>query len=94
MTVRELAAANPQLLKAGDKLTVPVAVAIPQESGTNSGSGTGGGSTSPQKTYTVKVGDTLSLIAVKCGTTVAVLASLNNITNVNKITVGQVLKIP
>lgn len=94
VTVRELVTANPQLLKTGGKLTVPVAVAIPLESGASPGSGTGSGSTSAPRTYTVKAGDTLSLIAVKFGTTVAAIASLNNIANINKISVGQVLKIP
>ena len=46
------------------------------------------------KTYTVVSGDTLSAIAVKFGVTVASLASLNGISNVNLIYVGQVLKIP
>ena len=44
-------------------------------------------------TYTVKRGDTLSAIAKKYGTTVAALAKLNNISNVNYIYVGQVLRI-
>jgi lysozyme len=93
LTPRELVSANPQLLKAGDKLTVPVGVAIPQEGGDSSGS-VGGDSTSTGKTYTVKPGDTLSVIAVKFGTTVPAIASLNNIPNINNISVGQVLKIP
>ncbi len=37
VTVRELVSANPQLLKTGDQLTVPVAVAIPSEEGSSSG---------------------------------------------------------
>lgn len=45
------------------------------------------------KTYTVKSGDTLSGIAAKNGTTVAVLQSLNNIKNANLIYIGQVLKL-
>ena len=45
------------------------------------------------KTYTVKSGDTLSEIAAKYGTTVALLQSKNGIKNANKIYVGQVLKI-
>lgn len=94
VTVRELVSANPQLLKIGDKLTVPVPVAIPQESGSPSGSGTPGQGTSPARTYTVKRGDTLSAIAVRFGTTVAALAAANNITNPNMIQVGQVLTIP
>jgi len=45
------------------------------------------------ETYTVKRGDTLSAIARKYNTTVAALAKLNNIKNVNVINVGQVLKL-
>jgi LysM repeat protein len=84
VTIRELVSANPQLLKTGDQLMVPVAVAIPSENGNGS----------PSKTYTVKAGDTLTAIAVKHGTTVAAIASANNITNINNISVGQVLVIP
>lgn len=95
VTVRELVGANPQLLKTGDKLTVPAAVAIPQESGTASGSAAGGGTSSaPKKTYTVKAGDSLTTIAIKFGTTVPAIASANNISDPNKISVGQVLTIP
>lgn len=83
VTVRELVFANPQLIKGGDKLTIPVAIAIPQD-------GTNGGTTK----YTVKTGDTLTSIAVRFGTTVPVIAALNGITNINKIAVGQVLEVP
>ena len=38
--------------------------------------------------------ETLSTVAAKYHTTVAVLASLNHITNINMIFVGQVLKVP
>lgn len=44
--------------------------------------------------YTVKSGDTLSGIASKYGTTYQKLAEYNNISNPNKINVGQVIKIP
>lgn len=44
-------------------------------------------------TYTVKRGDTLSAIANKYKTTVTKLAKDNNIKNVNKISVGQKIKI-
>ena len=89
VTVRELVSANPQLLKTGEQLTIPVAVAIPSEGG----SGAGGGAASP-RTHTVKSGDTLYAIAIKYGTTVAAIAAANNIDNVNNISVGQVLAIP
>lgn len=45
------------------------------------------------QTYTVQKGDTLTKIAKAYGTTVAALAKLNNIKNVNYIVVGQVLTI-
>ena len=51
------------------------------------------GSGSTPATYTVKRGDTLSAIAKKYNTTVAALAKLNNIKNVNVINAGQVLKL-
>lgn len=45
-------------------------------------------------TYKVKKGDTLSKIAEKFGTTVTRLAAINQIANVNKISVGQILRLP
>lgn len=54
----------------------------------------GGGSSIPStEYYIVKSGDTLSAIAKKYGTTVNQLASWNNIANVNKIYVGQKLRV-
>jgi lysozyme len=93
VTVRELVSANPQLLKTGDQLTVPVAVAIPSENGGSPGDG-GVDSPAPQRTHTVKAGENLTVIAIKYGTTIAAIASANNITNINNISVGQVLIIP
>lgn len=52
------------------------------------------GSTAGAKTHTVVSGDTLWGISRKYGTTVAKLAKVNNIKNVNLIHVGQVLTIP
>ena len=46
------------------------------------------------KSHKVASGDTLATIAKKYGTTVAKLAQLNNIKNVNLIKVGQVIKLP
>src|SRR5215216_5874451 len=92
VTVRELVNANPQLLKTGDQLAVPVAIVIPSENGGGSGAGAGG--TSSQRTHTIKAGDTLYVIAIKYGTTVAAIATLNNITNLNQISVGQILILP
>lgn len=44
--------------------------------------------------YTVKYGDTLSSIAEKYGTTYQTLSAYNGISNPNKISVGQKIKIP
>lgn len=85
VTVRELVNANPQLLKTGDTLMVPVAVAIPSE---------GTGSSGTARTHTVKAGDTLYALAIRYGTTVAALVAANNLANPNNISVGQVLVIP
>jgi LysM repeat protein len=85
VTLRELMAANPQLLKTGEQLTVPIAAAVSAEDS--------GGPTN-KRTYLVKAGDSLTSIAIKHGTTVAAIASLNNITNINNISIGQLLYIP
>lgn len=45
-------------------------------------------------TYTVQAGDTLFAIAQRYNLTVAELASANNITNINRLSVGEVLTIP
>lgn len=44
--------------------------------------------------HTVRRGDTLRVIAARYNTTVAAIASLNNIANPDRIEVGQVLRIP
>jgi murein DD-endopeptidase MepM/ murein hydrolase activator NlpD len=46
------------------------------------------------KTHTVASGDTLGKIATKYKTTVSELAKINKITNVNSISIGQVIKLP
>ena len=70
--------ANPNLIYAGDTLIVP----------------TSDPSSNITQIYVVQYGDTLSKIAQEYGTTVATLASINNIQNVNLIYVGQIIKIP
>ena len=44
--------------------------------------------------YTIKRGDTLSKIAMQNGTTVAELAKLNNIKNIDLIPIGKKLTLP
>ena len=84
VTVRELVSSNPQLVKIGDKLTVPVPVAIPQEANPGSAPAT-------KQTYTVQPGDTLYSIAIKFSTTIPALVAANNLANPNLIQIGQVL---
>ena len=50
------------------------------------------GASPTTKTYTVKSGDNLSVIAARLGTTVNNLVSKNGIKNANMIYPGQVLK--
>ena len=104
LSLVELLDANPSLLKTGSKLTVPgrINISIPAgetETITSSQpSGAFGGSVSGitgTKTHTVRVGDTLSGIAIKFGTTVDAIMAINpQITNRNIIFEGQVIKIP
>jgi lysozyme len=49
---------------------------------------------SPARSYTVVRGDNLYRIALRFGTTVQILTDLNNISDPNRIYVGQVLQIP
>lgn len=89
ITVDELLAANPDLLAAGAKLTIPV----PTISKPNTGDGTG--TITPTRTHTVKQGDTIGSIAQKYGVTVDAIKAINpQITNPNLIFVGQVIVIP
>lgn len=44
--------------------------------------------------YTVQPGDTLSGIAACAGTTASVIASLNHLSNINSLNIGQTLQLP
>jgi lysozyme len=79
---------NLNLVFVGQQLVIP---------GTTGGDGgTPGGGTPPPTggTYTVKGGDTLGSIARQFNTTVSVIATANNIRNINLIFPGQQLIIP
>lgn len=83
-TVAKIAAANnitnTNLIRVGQVLTIPGTSTTPPPATTTN--------------YTVKAGDTLTSIAARYNTTAAKIAAANNITNINLISVGQVLKIP
>ena len=94
LSLAELVNANPQILIAGTKLTIPapagagsLPVVLPPVVPPAPPPVT-------SRTYTVKAGDTLSAIAAKFGTTVKAIADLNHIQDPNMIIVGQVLAIP
>jgi LysM repeat protein len=73
---------NPNFIYAGQRLTIP--------SGTAPAPPPAGQTT----TYVVQRGDTLNVIAVRFGTTVNTLVSLNRLSNPNFIYVGQRLQVP
>ncbi|WP_214695752.1 MULTISPECIES: LysM peptidoglycan-binding domain-containing protein [unclassified Exiguobacterium] len=83
-TVSKIAAANKitniNLISVGQVLIIPGTTVTPPPTTTVK--------------YTVKSGDTLYKIATMYNTTVAKIAAANNITNINLISVGQVLTIP
>jgi len=77
--------ANPNVIRVGQQIKIPgksTAPANKPEANT------------AETVYTVKSGDTLSAIARKYGTTYQKLAAYNGISNPNKISVGQKIKIP
>lgn len=86
--------ADPNALTLGQKLQIPGTGAAAQ--GATGGATETGGSTAAGQTstYTVQAGDTLLSIARRFGTTVAELQRLNNITNPDKLSVGQKLIVP
>ena len=86
VTVQAIVQANS--LTNADQLSVGQVLTIP---GASSGS-TATGST--PSTYTVQAGDTLWKIAQAKGVTVQALVQINQLTNADVLTVGQVLKIP
>ncbi len=68
---------NPNLIYVGQKLLIQIGSSNEQQ----------------EITYTVVWGDTLSALALRFGTTVSSIASLNNIPNPNLIYVGQKIRI-
>lgn len=94
VTQAALAAANgitdPNMITTGMKLTIPA----PPPTTTTTTAPPPPTTTHAPTTYTVKAGDSLSSIAAQFGISQSVLAAANNITDPDKIYVGQVLKIP
>ena len=84
--------ANPSLIHVGQKIKIPgttsTAPSVPSTPTAKPEA------TTSETVYTVKSGDTLSSIAKKYGTTYQKLAAYNGISNPNRISVGQKIKIP
>lgn len=98
VSLADLLNANPQLVMTGTVVTIPQSAgATLASSGTSGGVAvsTGvAGTTTDANAYSVKPGDTLWFIAQKFGVTVKSISEANHISDPNKISVGQVLKIP
>jgi LysM repeat protein len=91
-TVAALVAANgiadPNLILAGQPLTLPAGSVVPAAAAAPSASAT------TTTRYVVRSGDTLSSLARRYSTTVAALVSTNGVANPNLILPGQVLTVP
>ena len=81
--IKSLNGLKSNALFAGDYLKIPTSIAAANHILVN---------TATQK-YTIQSGDTLSLIAEKCKSTVAVMKLLNNLTS-NALFVGDIIKVP
>jgi N-acetylmuramoyl-L-alanine amidase len=90
-TIEAIAAANrltdPSYVWAGRRLVIPSAIRSKTHSGRH-------GSQPPTVRRLVAPGETLTAIAQRYGTTVAAIASLNNLADPSYIQAGQILRIP
>ena len=86
--------ATPEDAPVEDEVTKPAKTAVATRPAAKPASKAAAKPASRPKLYKVVSGDTLGKIATRYKTTVSVLAKLNNITNVNSIRVGQVIKLP
>ena len=77
-----------------DKISVGQVIKIPCSGSVSSSTNLSSNSSSTLNTYTVVSGDTLGKIANRFGTTYQELARINGISNPDKISVGQVIKVP
>ncbi|WP_195329488.1 LysM peptidoglycan-binding domain-containing protein [Leuconostoc lactis] len=101
MSLSQLAAlngiTNPNLIRVGQVLKVTEATNNAQPSApaapTQQPAAPAAPTTNTATTYTVKAGDTLSRIAAQFKMNLAQIAALNQISNLNAIRVGQVLKV-
>jgi putative chitinase len=81
---------NPNVISIGRSLTIPGS-APAGSAGVTTGATSSSGKTT---TYVVRSGDTLNSIAKRLGVSASALQKANNITNPNRIYVGQQLTVP
>lgn len=74
---------NPNWIYVGQRITIP-----------GDGDGDDDGDDTPTGLHIVRAGETLSRIALRYGTSVWAIATLNNLRNINFIYIGQRLQIP
>ena len=82
---------EPEIVEATGTSTRVPSIIEPVVPGTTATAAAGGGS---GETYIVQRGDTLFIIAQRYGTTVAALVAANNLSNPDRLSVGQQLIIP
>jgi LysM repeat protein len=97
VTTKAILAINPSITNP-DVLAVGQQIKLPSGSDASapaaSGGASGGQAAAAGGTYVVQRGDTLSAIAKRLGVTLQALQQANNITNPDRITVGQKLVVP
>jgi LysM repeat protein len=81
--------ANPNVIRYGQRLIIPTGAPPVVQPTSPAPTPTG-----QPRTYTVRFGDTLFRIALRLGVPVNAIVQANNIANINRIYVGQVLVIP
>jgi LysM repeat protein len=84
---------NPDVLAVGQQIKLPSGPSLSAPAASSGSSGATQGAATGN-TYVVQRGDTLSTIAKRLGVTLAALQQANNISNPDRITVGQKLVVP
>lgn len=84
---------NPSLIYVGQVLKLSATTSFSNAAANRQTSSTASSSSSTTGSYTVKAGDSLSAIAARYGMSYETLAKLNNISNPNRIYVGQTINL-
>lgn len=85
---------NPDVLDVGDQLLIPLSGVITTEDNEAETPGAGDEVAGSERVHVVRAGDTLFRIGQIYGFTIEELATYNSIVNVNRLEVGQEIRIP